>query len=236
VRFADRRFDAYPQLVAAAARDVGGNLYASADSDDADLLGALVLAGFIPEMEAERFQIRFDKALGWLNRARVPSTFGVEPANRVDVDRLVALDNIIRDDVPGTDGWHADRSWIHDELSDAPPFDPAAYLVAIHEPSGEFAGLVRMWRNPAGPRLGLVGVLGAYRRTTLAAGLLKRSILAASEWGHDSFVTETSLSNRVIYQRMAGLGAASLGRFRQLVLRNPGGRRGYGTISTGHGA
>jgi GNAT superfamily N-acetyltransferase len=107
-------------------------------------------------------------------------------------------------------------------LVEAPPFDRAAYLVGVVDGTGEYAGLVRIWRNPSGPRLGLVGVRRPYRSTPLAAALLKQGLAAASRWGHEAFTTETSLSNRAIYPRLTRLGAESLGRSHQLVLSPPG--------------
>ncbi|MDH4308082.1 MAG: hypothetical protein OEX04_11450, partial [Acidimicrobiia bacterium] len=72
------------------------------------------------------------------------------------------------------------------------------------------------WRNPAGPRFGLIGVLPAFRTTTIAGALLRRALLAASEWGHETFTAETSPSNRTIHSRMNRIGAQSLGQFHQM--------------------
>src|SRR5690606_25674448 len=76
--------------------------------------------------------------------------------------------------------------------TESPPFDPSAYLVAVDDRSGDYAGLVRMWRNPDGPRFGLVGVLPEYRNTTIAGALLRQALQAASGWGHESFTAEVS--------------------------------------------
>ena len=76
---------------------------------------------------------------------------------------------------------------------------------------------MRIWRNPTGPRFGLVGVLRRYRNTTIAAALLKQALTAASGWGHETFTAETSPSNPIIYRRMERVGAESLGQFLQMV-------------------
>ncbi len=74
-----------------------------------------------------------------------------------------------------------------------------------------------MWRNPEGPRFGLIGVVRHYRNTVIAAALLKQVLTAAATWGHASFTTETSVLNRAIYPRLKRIGAECVGRFLQLV-------------------
>jgi len=48
---------------------------------------------------------------------------------------------------------------------------------------GQYAGLVRIWRNRAGPRLGLIAILAQYRRRGAARALLGQAftVLAARE-------------------------------------------------------
>ncbi len=211
---------AHGPLAEAVVGALGRSVCVTVDADEVAMVTSLRAAGFEKELEAERFRIGFDSVLSRLDRAWVPTGFSVHPADAVDEDRLFVLDNILRRDVPGTDGWHGDRTWFHEELAESPPFDRTAYLVAIDDRTGEYAGLVRIWRNPSGPRLGFIGVARPYRHTTIAAALLKGALTAASKWGHDTFTTETSLSNHVIHPRMSRLGAQSLGRFFQLV-RHP---------------
>ncbi len=210
---------AYGPLTEAAARSLGRPVSTMVDEDDVPKVAALRDAGFEPENVSERFRIGFGDVLPRLTRAWVPSGFSIHPADEVDEDRLFALDNAVRHDVPGTDGWQGDRRWFHEELAEAPPFDPAAYLVAVDDQTDRYVGLVRVWRNPDGPRFGLIGVLREYRRTPIAAALLKHALSAASGWGHATFTTETSLTNAVIYPRLQQLAAESMGRFLQLVLR-----------------
>jgi hypothetical protein len=72
------------------------------------------------------------------------------------------------------------------------------------------AGLVRIWRNPGEPSLGLIGVLPKHRHTTLAAEMLRRALTTASTWGSDTFTAATSPANPVIYPRMRLLDAEPL--------------------------
>ncbi len=211
---------AYSALTDAVVNALRRPVHTFADAGDGEVVEALRSAGFEVELVEEGFRVRFDRALGWLRRAWLPSGFSIQPADTVDEDGLFLLDNTLRQGTLGTDGWQGDREWFHDELAESPPFDPSAYLVAVHDRSGDYVGLVRIWRNPSGPRFGLIGVLPQYRTTTIAGVLLRQALLAASEWGHETFTAETSPSNPTIYERMSRVGAESLGQFYQMA-RNP---------------
>ena len=211
---------AYSLLTDAVVEALGQTAHTFADAGDGELVDALRSAGFKVELVEEGFRIRFDEVLARFRRAWVPSGLSIHSANAVDEDRLFALDNTLRQDTLGTDGWQGDRDWFHDELAESPPFDPSAYLVAVNDRTGDHVGLVRIWRNPTGPRFGLIGVVPQYRTTTIAGALLRRALLAASQWGHETFTAETSPSNPTIYRRLSRLGAESLGQFYQMV-RNP---------------
>lgn len=122
-----------------------------------------------------------------------PATTGLEivavpgidlvSANRVDERRLRELDEVLRQDVPGTDGWRWDEAAFRDETFDATYFDPTTYLVAVERGRGEYVGLARVWNNPGAPRLGLIAVLPAYRGRGLARALLARVFLVLHERG-----------------------------------------------------
>ena len=229
--FVEGRPDAMGPLSHAVVEALGRSVYAGVDAAEGEAEAALRSAGFVTELTAERFCIAFAPILGRLDRAWVPSGMRIQSADTVDEARLFELDNRLRQDVPGTDGWRGDRKWVHEELAETPPFDPTAYLVGVVRETGEYAGLVRIWRNPSGPRLGLVGVLRPFRTTSLAAALLKHALGAAATWGHVTFTTETSLTNRAIHPRLKKLAAESLGRFHQLVLHpaTSGGQRAAGS-------
>ncbi len=222
--FAVADASAYGPLVAAVADEVAGRLHTMVDDADPAARGALEAAGFSVEMTLDRFRVPFSDLLGWLRRAPRPSGIAIRPADEVDADRLFSLDNTLRQDVPGSEGWRGDRALFREELSDDDPaFDPAAYLVAVDQRNGEYAGLVRIWRNPEGPRIGLVGVLRQYRTTTVAAALLRPALVAAAQWGHDDLIVETSTANRILHPRLTRLGAERTGRLHQLVRRSGGG-------------
>lgn len=192
-------------------------LFAMADEQPSQELQALKSIGFRTEVVNERFIVSFDDVLAKLVRAWVPSAYVLRRADRVDEERLFRLDNDIRSLVPGSDGWRGNRRWFSEELAESPPFEPNAYLVAVHVADDEYVGLIRIWRNEARPRLGLIGVLPQHRVPSLAAALLRAGLLGAAQWGHEVFETETSLENPHTYKRLARLATESGGRFRQLV-------------------
>ena len=180
---------------------------------------ALMGVGYRVEHVMENFEVRFDRALRRLERAETPRGFDVMSAADADIDRLFTLDNTLRQDVPGTDGWRGDRTAFRNEIRADQAFDAGGYLVASDVRNGEYAGLVRIWRNPTRPRVGMLGVSRQYRSTLLAAALLKEALTAASQWGSVTFEMGTSLSNRIVYPKLAGLEPVSLGRSTQLELR-----------------
>lgn len=217
--FVGRKPAVWQPLADAVVAALGRPVYSFVDTDAPEAVAGLQAANFDIELEEERFRVRFDAALARLERAWLPSGFSIHPADTVDDDRLFTLDNTLRQDTPGTDGWRGDRDWFGRELAESPPFDPSAYLVAVDDSNGEYAGLARIWRNPTGPRFGLIGVLRQYRNTPIAAALMKQTLTASASWGYDTFTTETSPSNPTIHRRMHRIGAESLGRFLQMVRR-----------------
>lgn len=204
----------YGALTEAAAGALRRPLHARADCAAGDVLGVLAAAGFSAEIVTEAFRIGFADARGALRHARGARWFRVVPAAAVDPGRLFTLDVAVRQDVPGTDGWRGDRAMFLDELD-----DPAAYAVAIDDTTAELAGLARMWRNPTGPRFGLVGVLRQYRGSPVGPALIRTVLDEAAGWGHDSFVTETSLTNQALHPRLERVAAERIGK--QVQLRRP---------------
>jgi ribosomal protein S18 acetylase RimI-like enzyme len=92
-----------------------------------------------------------------------------------------------------------------------PDFDPATYLVAVEEASGEYAGLARVWNNPDGPRLGLIAVLAAHRRRGLARALLGLAFSVLSERGQSEVTAEVDDLNVASTTLPTGLGARRTG-------------------------
>lgn len=211
--------DAIGPLALAAAQELDRPIHALVASSDTIRLDQLTNVGFVIESTIESFDVPFLAARRALRRAWLPAGHRVISAAVADRTRLFELDNLVRNDVPGCDGWLGRREWFDAELDDAPPFDPDAYLVMEHMASCAYVGLVRIWRNPTGPRLGLVGTRRTHRRAPFAAHLLDLALRAASGWGFDTFATEASTANRVTHPALRRLGAMSTGMSHQLVFR-----------------
>lgn len=203
-------------LVNAVVGATDGPLFATVDLGDTKRVDTLLSCGFTVETIGERFTVRFADALALVQRAWVPTGYRIASIADVDEGKAFELDNGIRSLVPGSDGWTGNRDWFHDELR-SPEFDRDAYLIVVERSTDRCVGLLRIWRNQDGPRLGLLGVLPDHRRGPLAAALLKQGLGVASQWGYDSFVAETSPSNGHTYGRLSHIAAERMGSFAQLV-------------------
>jgi GNAT superfamily N-acetyltransferase len=201
-----------PELVDEIQRELARTVWTVVDGDDTPRVRSLGLAGFGTEIVLARFSVPFELAMSAVRRAWVPGDLRLITADLAVEERLFELDVEIRNNVPGTEGWQGDRAWFHGELTDDRAFDPSAYLVAVEEGTGDYVGLVRFWRNPGGPRLGLVGVTRGRRGSVLAAALLHRAMRAASTWGFATFATETARTNRSTRPLLARLGVEPCGR------------------------
>jgi ribosomal protein S18 acetylase RimI-like enzyme len=131
-------------------------------------------------------------------------------ANDAFEDQLRHLDDALRQDVPGAEGWKWDPVDFNEETFRA-DFDPATYLVAVDVPSGEYIGLARGWINPGRPRLGLIAVLPAYRRRGLASLLLARAFKVLNERGKKEVTAEVDETNAASASFMSKLGARRIG-------------------------
>jgi ribosomal protein S18 acetylase RimI-like enzyme len=128
-----------------------------------------------------------------------------------DVDRLRELDDALRQDVPGATGWRNDPVRFADQTFADPEFDPATYLIAVAESTGGYAGLVRVWVRPEGSRLGLIGVLPAFRRRGLAVALLNRVFGVLSARGQAEVSCEVDETNTASNELFTSLGARRVG-------------------------
>jgi ribosomal protein S18 acetylase RimI-like enzyme len=138
----------------------------------------------------------------------VPAGVTIVPADEKESDRLARLDERLRQDVPGSDGWVNDpeefREYTFDEH-----FDPRLHLVA--GVGGEYAGLVRVWRGNRVPRLGLIAVLRWHRRRGLARALLHAAFTPLAERGIELVSAEADVTNTPSQALLASLGARRTG-------------------------
>lgn len=216
--FDECRADCYQPLLAAVAANTGADLYATAGEANAQALARYASLGFTENRRESMFLIPADPAVNGLSAGIPPGEFVIKSAIDVDEDQLRLLDEALREDVPGSDGWHWDPGDFHEEtFSD--DFDPATYLVAIDTANAEFAGLVRIWISPGRPRLGLIGVLRGYRRAGLARALLGRAFTVLHERGVSAVTAEVDDTNAAALALMESLGAKRTGGMVELVSR-----------------
>lgn len=193
IRFPAERQDSWPALADRVQADVGRDLYVNTDEADTASVARLISSGFVQNRREQRWIIPIDSARVV---TAVPSdAIRLIKGDAVDLDRLRGLDDTIRNDIPGTDGWCSSREEFADSSVNDSEFDPELYLVAEHRRTGEYVGLVRVWVKATGPRLGCVGVTSGSRRTRVARDLINAVIEVLAARGYEHLVTETDTNN-----------------------------------------
>lgn len=194
-------------LLDAVAADVPGELYTLAGEDEADQVALLAAAGYQVTRQEDEFVMPVAAVLA-ATAGPVPPGVTIVPADEKEADRLARLDERLRQDVPGSDGWVNDpaefRAYTFDEH-----FDPRLYLVAVV--GGEYAGLVRIWRGNRVPRLGLIAVLRWHRRRGLARALLHAAFTPLAERGVELVSAEADVTNTQSQALLASVGARRTG-------------------------
>jgi RimJ/RimL family protein N-acetyltransferase len=133
----------------------------------------------------------------------------------VDLERLRLLDDELRQDVPGTDGWRWDREAFEAETRSG----PSVYLVAVD--GEEYVGIVRIWLREESARLGFVGVRRAYRGRGLGRALVARALRDANALGYREVTTEVDETNAPSQALFASFDARRIGGYVELVSRRP---------------
>jgi ribosomal protein S18 acetylase RimI-like enzyme len=140
-----------------------------------------------------------------------------------DEARLMRLDDALRQDVPGTDGWRwPEAADFREATFRDGAYDPATYLVAVADTPGEYVGLARVWWKLTSPRLGMIAVLPAYRRRGIARALLAEVLAVVHERGQPEVFTEVDDRNVASRSLMRSIGARSVPGHVHLELRRPG--------------
>jgi ribosomal protein S18 acetylase RimI-like enzyme len=210
VYFDDCRADVYEPLLAAVAGNTGSDLYAIADEADREAAARFVRLGFTQSRREGIFLIPTDPASTGLGEVSVPDKTVIISAASADEDDLRLLDEALRADVPGSDGWVWDPSDFHEETF-GPDFDPATYLVAADTSSGSYMGLARVWVGRTRSRLGLIAVLPSYRRRGVAKALLARAFAVLHERGQVEVSAEIDDTNTATLTLLGGMGARRKG-------------------------
>ena len=190
-------------VAAARAEHPEGELFTVADGDDTSLLDALLANGFQERLRELHVRVPTDPAWHGLSHDVLPDGVRLVGIEEVGADAVRALDDRIRQDIPGSDGWRWTPEGFAAEIG-GDDDDPALYRVAQESESGDAVGLVRVWVRRDGPRLGCVAVLPRWRRTRLTWALLRAVAVELHGRGETTVVAEVSDRN-----------AASLGMLRR---------------------
>jgi GNAT superfamily N-acetyltransferase len=217
VWFRECRDDSYEPLLQAVAAEVDHDLYVDVDESDTASLTRFARLGFAVSRQENHIVIPTDPAVNGLGDVGLPASMSVLSAAAADEDRLRELDDLLRQDVPGADGWRWSPDGFRAETFSS-AFDPATYLVAVDQ-AGRYAGLARVWNNPVIPRLGLIAVTREHRRTGLARGLLARVFGVLHERGAAEVSAEVDSGNSASLTLMLCLGARRTGGSVELIRR-----------------
>jgi ribosomal protein S18 acetylase RimI-like enzyme len=194
-----------PDAYAALAEVIDGECYSPIDAANSDALEALTGIGFVEHRREHRYEIPLMHI-----DATVPDGLRIVTADRTDLEPLMMLDCALREDIPGSEGWRTDRVWFREETYDSPFFDPLTYRVALD--GDTYVGLARVWLGPRPePRLGMVGVLAAYRRRGLGRALIAQAFAPLVERGEAIVVAEADATNVAPNALFTGLGGNVVG-------------------------
>jgi ribosomal protein S18 acetylase RimI-like enzyme len=181
-----------------------------------DALALFERLGFTVNRRESIVAIPTDPQVNGLQVTDEPDGVVVISANDAFEDQLRHLDDALRQDVPGAEGWKWDPVDFNEETFGA-DFDPATYLVAVDVPSGEYIGLVRVWNSPGRPRLGLIAVLPPYRLRGLASLLLARAFRTLHERGKQEVTAGVDDASAASLSLMSKLGARQIGGSVELI-------------------
>jgi RimJ/RimL family protein N-acetyltransferase len=193
-----------------------GRVHATADEADDARLRRLGDLGF--RLHRRELLLRIPTDPGSWNVAGVepPPGIAFRRADQVDEPRLRLLDDVLRQDVPGTDGWRWQSDDFREETYESPAFDPSTYLVAV-DGDGHYVGIARIWMNAERPRLGFVGVRAEWRRNGVARALTARVLAALHERGVPDVRTEVDETNVASRALLTGFGGETVGASLELV-------------------
>jgi ribosomal protein S18 acetylase RimI-like enzyme len=195
---------------------LGRQLYATADEEDDERVRSLADLGFAVHRKELVLRIPTADATWKVSNVESPGGIRFIHADAFDETRLRLLDDLLRQDVPGTDGWKWSPCDFHRETFDTPAFSPETYLVAIVE-AGNGVGIVRVWMRPDSPRLGFVGVRRNRRQAGIARALVAEALSAVRRSGAASVGTEVDEENTASKRLLLGFGGEVVGASLELI-------------------
>jgi len=213
------RADVHRTLLQAVIDDVRDDLYSTVDEADEVALHEWSDSGFTVHRRETTYVLPTDPDVTGLREAMPPSGIDIVSAIAVPDEQLRHLDELLRQDVPGSDGWINDPQEFREYTFDPRHFDRETYLVAVDQFTGVLLGLGRIWMGPHMPRLGLIGVVGGQRRRGLARALLGAALLALHHRGVREIAAEADATNAASTTLLGRLGARRTGGTVELIRR-----------------
>lgn len=210
---------AWEPLTSAMIGDLRRDLHTMVDESDDVTLDCWRRLGFEFRRREINFAVPVNPVATGLGTARLPDGLVLLGADAVDETELRKLDDAMRAEASGTDGWINDPQEFHDHTFDERYFDPETHLVAVDDVRETFAGLVRVVVIPRRPRLRLIAVAPAYRRRGLARGLLGAAFASLHERGVDYVAAEADAGNAAAINLFEQVGARRIGASIELIYR-----------------
>jgi RimJ/RimL family protein N-acetyltransferase len=205
------RDDAYQTLLTAVTCDIQQDLYITVNDSDYEQLDRCRMLGFTVSRREDEYRVPTDPAITGLGEASFPAGLHAVSAADADVDALRLLDDLLREDIPGADGWVNDPREFQEYTFDPRHFDANAYLVAVDDTTGTYAGLVRVWNEPGQRLLGLIAVIRAHRRRGVARALLAAAFGPLHNQGVGQVAAEVDVTNNASASLLRRLGARRIG-------------------------
>jgi ribosomal protein S18 acetylase RimI-like enzyme len=193
-----------------------GRVYAGANESDAARVEALARLGFAFHRRELVLELPTDPAAWSVQTFDRPPGIAFVQADEIPEEQLRTLDDVLRQDVPGTGGWRWSAEGFREETYESLHFDPATYLVALDE-SGAGIGIARVWVRPDQPRLGLIGVRSDWRRRGVARSLLAAALTAVRQRDPRDVRTEVDETNTASSELLFGFGGRTVGASLELV-------------------
>jgi ribosomal protein S18 acetylase RimI-like enzyme len=185
---------------------VDGPCLTTVDEADRAAVETLTALGFIPVRREVQLEIPVTRTT-----FELPTGYRLISAADTGVRDLMALDDALRNDVPGAEGWESNETSFREQTYDSPYFDPATYLVAVGT-DNSYVGLVRIWNGPRPlPRLGLIGVLPDHRRRGLARALISAALNVVAGRGATLVIAEADATNTASLTLLTSFGATQVG-------------------------
>ena len=205
--------DAIAMIVPAVAAATPEEILVNVRAGRADLRDQYAAAGFMEKRTEAVYAIGVEEAVRRSEGARLPSGVSAVPLSSVQEDELRVLDDALRQDVPGADGWRWPPSDFREETYGA-WFEPALYLVAVEDATSAPIGIARVAIHAGRPpRLGFIGTSRPYRRTGVASALLARIFAELSRRDVELITTEADVENVASTTLLTSLGAERVGGF-----------------------